>query len=316
MKEIGKKLQEKRIAAGLDIEAVSAKTRLTPKHIKALEEGDISFFHDDLSYVRFFVKSYCEVVGADFDDLKDDLRKCIDSYTTDIVVGKQNETEQKNRKIVSNIQEHKPKVSVGETSSKRKHTDTSFVSLIAVFVVIALLLGGAAFMWLNQGDKQEPSQNDLPIAEVEKDDKEDKNQQNQSETKPDNDKDQDKDQDKVEVKEMNIEMKTPTSYVIDHVKEGETLKIETTFNGSSSGYSLTINGKDVKEEGVYQFQQTATSEIKVEKNMKISLYIGCMVNTDIKINGKVVKTDKSINPSVFPGACPSQTIDFEIGALN
>ena len=41
MKEIGKILQEKRIAAGLDIEAVSAKTRLTPKHIKALEEGDI-----------------------------------------------------------------------------------------------------------------------------------------------------------------------------------------------------------------------------------------------------------------------------------
>lgn len=312
MKEIGKKLQEQRIAAGLDIEAVSAKTRLTSKHIKALEEGDISFFHDDLSYVRFFVKSYCEVVGADFDDLKDDLRKCIDSYTTDIVVGKQNETEQKNRKIVSNIQEHKPKVSVTETPTKRKHAETSFVSLIAVFVVIALLLGGAAFMWVTQGNKPETPQNDLPIAEVEKDDKEDKDQQNQQEAKPNND----VDQDKVEVKEMNIEMKTPTSYVIDYVKEGETLKIETTFNGSSSGYSLTINGKDVKEEGVYQFQQTATSEIKVEKNMKISLYIGCMVNTDIKINGKVVKTDKSINPSVFPGACPSQTIDFEIGALN
>ena len=313
MKEIGKVLQEKRIAAGLEIDAISAKTRLTPKHIKALEEGDISFFHDDLSYVRFFVKSYCEVVGADFDELKDDLRKCIDSYTTDIVVGKQNEVEQKNRKIVSNIKEHKPKVSVGETSLKhKKSTDTGFITLIAVFVVVAALLGGAAFMLLSKGDKQPNKQDDLPIAEVEKDDANKENNQTQNGNV---DKDENKEENK-EVKEMSITMKTPTSYVIDHVKEGEPLKIETTFNGSSSGYSVTINGKEVKTEGVYQFQETAKTEVKVEKGMKASLYIGCMVNVDIKVNGKVVKTDESINPAVFPGACPSQTIDFEIGALN
>ncbi len=63
MEEIGKLLKEKRLELGLTIEEVSEKTRLTQKHIKALEEGDISFFHDDLSYLRFFVKSYCEVFG-------------------------------------------------------------------------------------------------------------------------------------------------------------------------------------------------------------------------------------------------------------
>lgn len=299
MKEIGKILQEKRIAAGLDIEAVSAKTRLTPKHIKALEEGDISFFHDDLSYVRFFVKSYCEVVGADFDDLKDTLRKSIDDYTTDIVVVKKNEVEQKNRKIVTNIKENAPKVSVGEVKSK-KSQNTGFITLIVALVVIVALLGGAALKLLNKSDNQEGKPNDLPIAEVEKN--ENGETASNEEVK--------------EAKEMSITMKTPTSYVIDYVKVGEVLKIESTFNGSSSGYSVTINGKDVKTEGVYQYQQTAKSEIKVEKNMKISIYIGCMVNVDMKINGKVVKTDESINPTVFPGACPSQIIDFEIGALN
>lgn len=297
MKEIGKKLQEKRIAAGLDIEDVSAKTRLTEKHIKALEEGDISFFHDDLSYLRFFVKSYCEVVNADFDELKEDLRNTVENYTTDIVVGKQTEIEEKNKKIVTNIKEHKPKVNAGEQLAVRKnYGDASFITLIAILAVVALLLGGAALKWIssNPGDT---NKEDLPIAEVE------------GENKPNV-------EEIVEVKEMSINMKTPTSYVIDHVKEGEVLKIETTFNGSSSGYSVTVNGTDVKTDGLYQYQQTATSEIKVEKGMKISLYIGCMVNTDIKINGKVVKTDESINPSVYPGACPSQTIDFEIGALN
>lgn len=81
MEEIGRLLKEKRLELGLTIEEVSDQTRLTQKHIKALEEGDISFFHDDLSYLRFFVKSYCDVLGIDFDDIKDELRKDVNDYT-------------------------------------------------------------------------------------------------------------------------------------------------------------------------------------------------------------------------------------------
>lgn len=311
MKEIGKKLQEKRIAAGLDIEDVSAKTRLTAKHIKALEDGDISFFHDDLSYLRFFVKSYCEVVALPFDEVKDELRQSIEGYTTGFVLEKQNAQDQTNRSIVTNIKENHPKVSVGTPDSGRKkmHVDGSFISLVAVFIGVALILAAAFFMWTgsDKGDSQPPV-NDQPIADVENGN--DKADQNQNADKPQTDTQTDA---KEEPKDMVIRMESPTVYTLENVKAGDTLKIETTFNGSSSGYSLTINGKEVKEEGVYNYQQTAKSEIKVEKGMKISLYIGCMVNVDIKINGEVVKTDGSINPSTFPGVCPSQTIDFKIG---
>lgn len=44
MEEIGRLLKEKRLELGLTIEEVSDQTRLTQKHIKALEEGNISFF--------------------------------------------------------------------------------------------------------------------------------------------------------------------------------------------------------------------------------------------------------------------------------
>ena len=81
MEEIGRLLKEKRLELGLTIEEVSDQTRLTQKHIKALEEGNISFFHDDLSYLRFFVKSYCDVLGLDFEDIKDELRKDVNDYT-------------------------------------------------------------------------------------------------------------------------------------------------------------------------------------------------------------------------------------------
>ena len=81
MEKIGNMLKEKRIELGMSVEDISEKTRLTTKHIKALEEGDISFFHEDLSYLRFFVKSYCDAVGIDFEDMKDELRESIDDYT-------------------------------------------------------------------------------------------------------------------------------------------------------------------------------------------------------------------------------------------
>ena len=69
MEDFSKLLKEKREQAGLSIDDVCEKTRLTQKHIKALEDGNMEFFRDDLSYMRFFVKSYCEAVGMDYDCL-------------------------------------------------------------------------------------------------------------------------------------------------------------------------------------------------------------------------------------------------------
>ena len=57
MEKIGNMLKEKRIELGMSVEDISEKTRLTTKHIKALEEGDISFFHEDLLFTLF-----CEIV--------------------------------------------------------------------------------------------------------------------------------------------------------------------------------------------------------------------------------------------------------------
>ena len=42
MDKIGKILKDKRLELGITVEEVSQRTRLTVKHIKAIEEGDIS----------------------------------------------------------------------------------------------------------------------------------------------------------------------------------------------------------------------------------------------------------------------------------
>lgn len=81
MDKIGSLLKQKRLEKGMTIEEVSEKTRLTIKHIKAIEEGDISYFKDDLSYLRFFLKAYCNALDIDFDLIKGDLQNSISDYT-------------------------------------------------------------------------------------------------------------------------------------------------------------------------------------------------------------------------------------------
>ena len=56
MKEIGATLKKRREELGYTLEEMSNKTRISVAQLKALEDGDLEFFKDDLSYVRYFVR--------------------------------------------------------------------------------------------------------------------------------------------------------------------------------------------------------------------------------------------------------------------
>ena len=306
MQKIGKMLQEKRLELGLSIEDVSDKTRLTVKHIKALENGDLSFFHDDLSYLRFFVKSYCDVLGVDFDEIKDELRNNIMDYTMTFA-----ENEQLSRAAIESSIANSEKLSKVKTDvkvkkrKKMRKPDVSLVSLIASIGVVVLIILFAFVVYIKQ-DQAKPNISDaaIPTApEVNKDDPYLKDEEKEDK------------KEEVVVKEMEFVKNGTTDYTINNLKADEKLKIETTFNGSSSGYSVTVDDKSPMNSDIYEVGSTATTEIEVKKGTKITLNIGCMVQTDIKINGKVVKTDESINPSVFPGVCPRTILTFTIGDI-
>ena len=142
MEEIGRLLKEKRLELGLTIEEVSDQTRLTQKHIKALEEGNISFFHDDLSYLRFFVKSYCDVLGLDFEDIKDELRKDVNDYTMTFTTSAQINHEEIEKNIAKSEKLSKVSTANVKTRQKRRFRkpDMSLVSLIAIVAVVAIVI--------------------------------------------------------------------------------------------------------------------------------------------------------------------------------
>lgn len=309
MENIGKMLKEKRLELGLSIDDISKKTRLTPKHVKALEEGEMSFFHEDLSYLRFFVKSYCDAVNVDFEDVKDELRGSIDDYTTTYL----NKAELTHQEIERNVSrsERLSRVQSSDTgrrSLRMQKPDVSLVSLVAIIGVVVIVILFTFVIFLKSGNKNNDLSQKQPVAPIQ-------NEVGKNETE-----DKDKPSDTNDKKEMEIVAgDDATHFFLTNIKDGDKVKIDTAFTGSNSGYSVTIindGNEEVRNNEVYNMGQVATTEVKVKQGTKINVYVGCMYKTEIKINDKVVKLDNSVNPSTWTGSCTSYTFEFTVGDQN
>lgn len=291
MENIGKLLKEKRLELGLTIEEVSEKTRLTQKHIKALEEGDIGFFHDDLAYLRFFVKSYCEVLDIDFEDVKDELRGSVNEYTTSFTTSMQMTHEEIEKHVASTDKLTKVKSADVKVRKKKniKKPDMSLVSLVAIVAVVAMVIMLAFVVFLKSNPKEDAPKDNQPIANAPTD----KGDNKYPET---DEKDKDNEKEETKKKEIEVTKTGVTSYTIDNVNDDDEIEVEVYFGGSNSGFSASVDGKVVDEPKaeVYNYQTSAKGKIKVKKGTKIQLYVGYMLNTSLKINGKNVKIDDSI----------------------
>lgn len=294
MENIGKLLKEKRLELGYTIEEVSKKTRLTQKHIKALEEGEIAFFHDDLAYLRFFVKSYCEVLGIDFDDLKDGLRDCVNEYTTSFTTSMQMTHEEIEKQVAKTDRLTKVNSANRNIRKKKKYKkpDMSLVSLIAIVVVVAMVIMLAFIVFIKSNPKEKaPAKDHQPLATVPG-----KGDKNQYPTKEEQEKNKEKEKEEAAKKEVSVVKDGVTNYTIENVKDGDELTFEVYFGGSNSGFSATVDGKvlDDPKAKIYSYQTSAKGKIKVKNGMKIQLYVAYMLNTSLKIDGKNVKIDESI----------------------
>ncbi|MGX8851945.1 helix-turn-helix domain-containing protein [Amedibacillus sp. YH-ame10] len=300
MENIGKRLKEKRLELGLTVEDISSKTRLTQKHIKALEEGNLKFFHDDLSYLRFFVKSYCEAVDIDFEDIKDELRESVNDYTQTISLSTIHDHEVIEKSVANSEKLTKVQSDDARKTHVRKHAhshinaknikkvDFSLVSLVAVVSVVAIVIVFGLVMYFKSVENTDTNKTDKqPIA----------NEQNKNgnNSYPTTDEEDNK-KDNEETKEMSVTKNDVTHYTIDNTKDGDDLKFEVYFGGSNSGFSMTVDGVVLSEPAarVYNYQTTATGTIKAKKGSKVQIYIGWVYDTSIKINGKNVKIDDTI----------------------
>lgn len=130
---IGELLKEKRLELGYSLDDMSEKTKLSKIQLKAIEEGNISFFKDDLSYLSYFVRYYANALGINYNDIRNDLDNTISGFTNTLSISKVNEMERIEQNIASS-----------KRSAPRKKTNipkVDFASAGIIALALAILLG-------------------------------------------------------------------------------------------------------------------------------------------------------------------------------
>lgn len=186
MQEIGKKLQARRRELKLSYDDVAKMTRMPVNNIRAIEQGDIDYFQDDITYLRFYVRAYCKALDVPFDEFKEEFTDSVNEYTQTMIMKKadeQNNIEQTVQQRVhsntANINntlnaqalndsgkgpklQRKDRNSIKENmnntqlKTKRK-LDLSMVSLIVVIVLVIALVVFVLFKYVFNGSSSSSS---------------------------------------------------------------------------------------------------------------------------------------------------------------
>lgn len=132
MLEIGKSLKERREELGFTLKQMSEKTRVPTNKLQAIENGDIKYFDNDLTYLKFYIRYYCNALHLDFELFRDDLDLALDEFS--------NTTKMLKISEINEIQNRVKERSVNKTVSKKRKIDISFVSFVTAIILLIITL--------------------------------------------------------------------------------------------------------------------------------------------------------------------------------
>ena len=288
MKEIGEFLKQKRLEKGITIEDLVNKTRMPITRIKAIEEGDISLFKDDITYLQFFIQSYCRALGVDYAEIKEKLNDSILGYTTTFQTDQiraQEETE-KNIRERSNqrIKDYKVKY---PTNKVKRRIDFSLISFVAVIsiILVCLIVAGTSFL---KGLSNEPDNkpNTPPVVQTPVDD----DKTDESDNKPT----LDQPDEPVVKKEIEVNTTNDVSrFTIVNAEEKFVLKVQFVAN---SWFELKLDGiaQATPKAAVYDAGNVLEIEIDPTKQTEISMRFGYFANNKVFVADKEIAFDSAI----------------------
>lgn len=73
-------LKQRRLDLNLSVQDISIHTHLAPEYIRAIENHNLDVFSDDFSFVRYFVHSYCDAIGVNWEAVVREVDADISAY--------------------------------------------------------------------------------------------------------------------------------------------------------------------------------------------------------------------------------------------
>lgn len=297
-------LKSKREELGLSIADISERTRLTERYIIALEKRDIPSFEEDLSYLRYFVRAYCDAVGVPYEQVKEDVQEAVTAFAKEKEIAlTQTHTDMEQHiqqaealsKVDKNTEGSRRPASRGKRR-RYDRMDASFLSFVAIVLVVLIIVVFALVVFLRSAANAPQESPDLQSTPPIQDDQTVGNEQEP--VLPD------------ERQEMTIEKSATTTYTVNNVYAGDVLTFTLTPGGSSA-LDLRVDGESVHpSKQVYSSSDPFTYELTVEKSCVVEIDYGFMSYNTIAINGEQLAIDASI-PNTNGGSA-TFTIQIEM----
>ncbi|MDO4673440.1 MAG: helix-turn-helix domain-containing protein, partial [Porphyromonadaceae bacterium] len=151
-------LRQRRIDLNLSIQDVSSQTRLAPEYIQAIELNNLEVFSDDFSFVRYFVRAYCDAIGVNWQAISAQVDANIRAYahqrnmaltqaqqkmvnTMPSAQGQRTKRSSKNK-----LQKRVTKISRNLNWSRQKLMRTLVIFGVGVFVILFVVNLGLDYM--------------------------------------------------------------------------------------------------------------------------------------------------------------------------
>lgn len=285
MNQIGSILKSRREELGFTLEAMSLKTKVPLAKLKAIEEGNLAYFENEITYVKFYVRYYFNALHLDFDDYKELLDEALGDYSQTGTLKKLEAIQESNQRIKEKSQASKPvKESAKKTPKKPKpKTDVAFVSM---FVVSLLIVAALIYVFISAV---------LPMLSKNPDD-------GKVVVVPDPITHEDDDDDPVipEDKILTVTVKDPTHYEVTGYDVGQEITLIISQPNTSSWLGSKVDGVKVLNPTTGFYEKGAIYTLIVpdaHDDMEIEIVIGWVYKQKITLNGLDVPIDKSIYTS-------------------
>ncbi len=286
MEQIGQILKQQREELGFSIEDMSRKTKISANQLRELENGNIDYFHHDITYLPFMVKSYAQALYLNYDEMRDVIENRVANYHQTVKIKKIKENEAIERSVaekVSKVSKSKRNMNVKKQSKRPEFSQISLIFI--VLVIISSLLFMFVTVVLPMINRDDVPEQENPIINLPENPIEDPSD-------PDDDPDDDLPIESI----ISIQQISATEYGIIDFYEDEQVKISLNFNTQTwvRVYMDDVS-TDNPQSRIYQPNESIDIITTAKDAHKVSFHVGVVRSNEFTVNDETVTLDPSIS---------------------
>ncbi len=285
LEKIGQYIKHQREELGFSIEEMSKKTKISHTQLKEIENGNLNFFAEDITYLPFMIRRYAKALYIDFEEIREEVDGLAEKFHVTKKMQKIEEHKEIERSIAKRT---KNTFKSTQTIAPKKATKKLEFSQISLIFIVLVIIMSLVFMFVSvilpMLNSEPESENTNPIVEL---------PENPNEQEPEEEPEEEPTENPESV--LVINQSSPTEYLISNYQENEEVKISLAFNTPTWVRVYEDNeATENPQSKVYQPDETIDVITQAADNHKIMFHVGIVRSNVFSINDKVVELDSDV----------------------